>query len=98
MTGSRPSPFAQSRLSNSCGIAHLYLLRTQVALERGNGDGTAVEHAGGQRAVEIGIAKDRGEVFHFSRASRSPQRHFAKCPCFLQLGEVVATANAIAVH
>src|SRR5690606_34319035 len=82
----------------SSDITHLDLPLPQVWLEFGNGDRAAVEHAGGQRAIDVGTLEGLGEMLRRAGAAGRHQGHPAQRPRLAQLDDVVAAAHAVAVH
>ncbi|MNM45330.1 hypothetical protein D3C81_562510 [compost metagenome] len=70
----------------------------QELLEFRNGDGAGVEHAGGERAVHVSLFEHVGEMLRCTRAAGGDQRNRAQRPGLSQLGDVVALADAVAVH
>src|SRR6185437_6624546 len=107
--GSRPSPLAQSRrlvsmLTSLMTVfplgsqTHRNALLVQVLLECGDRDGAGMEHAGGQRAVHIGVDKGVAEMFGFAGTAGGDQRHVTDRPGCRQLFEIVAAAHAVAAH
>src|SRR6185437_5739753 len=70
----------------------------QGALERGDGDRTGVKDAGGERRIDAGLAKHRGEMRGRAGTARGNERHPADLPDRPQLLDVVSFAHAIAPH
>src|SRR5690606_3233354 len=98
-----PSTLAQSSTSgasalNSVDIPYLDLLFAQELLEFRNGNGARVEHTGGQCAVNVSLLEHIGEMLRRARTAGSDQRNRAQCPGLPQLADIVALADAVAVH
>src|SRR5574337_897107 len=76
----------------------VYALLIQILLERGDRDGTGVEHTGGQRAVHVRIDEGVAEMFRFAGTAGGDERHVADGAGDRQLFQIVAAAHAVAVH